>query len=306
MPKKKLDIESMYQKITDSFESASKKGGDGIYKNILRFEKGKDYIVRLLPNIHDLEKTVFNYSYRGWTSKATGKYVEFIDPPTDELNPIQAYSTTISNSLRGKNLHKDDPRMKFSRNLWARKAWLVNCYVISDPSNPDNEGEVRILKMGSQLWDIVHEHYKGDRADEFGIKIFDPTAKGCNFKIKAVDNGGGYPKYDKSYFMSPSDIDGLSDNQDKIQEVFDKTFDLATIFPVKTREELENAVNIHIKGGTNDSGGSEAPSFKDIDELIDDKSESDDDSLEEDVPYDDNGDSDNTDGDDIDDLIAKL
>jgi hypothetical protein len=274
-----LDIESLCQGIANSFSKANKKGG-GIYKDILKFEKGKDYIVRLLPYRPAPEKTIHHYTYRGWKSKSTGKYVEFVDPPATEVNPIQVYSSKLTDELRPLKLDKDDPRMKNARNLWNNDAWLMNCYVISDPSNPDNEGEVKILKMGKQIWDIVHEHYEGDRKDEFGFKIVNPTAAGCNFKIRAVDNGGGYAKYDKSYFMTPSTIEGVSDNPDALNEILDACFDLETVFPVKSTEELEDAIKVHFLGESDDA----PTSFADIDSVLDDDGQEEEVEQEEEQP----------------------
>lgn len=279
MAKKTLNVESMFQKISGSFQKANKQGG-GIYNNILRFEKGKDYVVRLLPYAKNPDNTIYSYSYRGFVSKSTGKYVEVIDP-IDTVNPIATHSTTLTNQLRPLKLDKEDPRMVDARKLWAKRSWLINCYVISDPTNPDNEGTVKILKMGAQLHDIVDEHVEGERSEEFGWKCFDPSANGCNFKIKVVDNGGGYPKYDKSYFMSPSEIEGVTGNDERIEEIFDACFDLTTVFPVKTESELQDFLDTHFKGEV----AEQAPtSFGDIDSILD--SEDDEEEVEEEIEED--------------------
>lgn len=282
MSKKSLNVENMFQKINESFDKANKRGG-GIYKDILRFEMDKDYVVRLLPYREDPENTVYSYTYRGWTSKSTGKYVEVLDPPYDEVNPIQAYSTTLTNQLRALKLDKEDPRMKDARMIWSRKGWLINCYVISDPTNPDNEGTVKILKVGKQLWDIIDTYVHGERKDEFGWRCFDPSAKGCNLKIKAQDNGSGkYSEYTKSYFMSPSEIEGVSDNDERIEEFFDACFDLKTVYPIKTESEIQEILDTHFKGEV----AEQAPtSFGDIDSILDseDEEEDVDEEIEEEV-----------------------
>jgi hypothetical protein len=268
MAKKTLNVENMFQQISGSFDKAKQSGG-GIYNDILKFEMDKDYIVRLLPYREDLDETVHSYTYRGWVSKSTGKYVEVLDPPpsSDVVNPIQAYSTTLTNKLRPLKLDKEDPRMIDARKLWNKKAWLINCYVISDPTKPDNEGTVKILKVGKQLWDIIDTHVNGEREAEFGWKCFDPTAKGCNFKIKAVDNGSGkYSEYTKSYFMTPSEIDGVSDNEERIEEIFDACFDLKAVFPIKTEDEIQEILDIHFK---NEEGDKAPTSFGDIDKILD-------------------------------------
>jgi hypothetical protein len=308
----KLNMESLFSKISGSFEKASKRGGGGVYKDIMRFEKGKDYVVRLLPYVKDAEDTIYNLQYRGWKSKSTGKYVEFTDPPRDEINPIQIYSSKLSDKLKARKLPVDDPEMKRARDLWSKNSWLINCYVVSDPTNPDNEGQVKILKLGKKLYDIVYEHVEGDRSDEFGMKCFNPTSSGCNFKIRVVDNGAGYANYDKSYFMQPSEIEGLSDNEEKVGDVLDSCFELKNLFPSKSTEELEEAIQIHFEGNTEDA----PTSYGDINDILDEKDEDEDEDedddeeeVEEETPKqkksskkqeDDDGD------DDLDSLLADL
>ncbi len=286
MSNEKLNVQNMFQKISNSFEKASKRGGGGAYKDIMRFEKGKDYVVRLLPYRDDLDSTIYHLQYRGWKSKSTAKYVEFVDPPSDEVNPIQIYSSKLTDKLRPLRLDKDDPRMKRARELWGKDAWLLNCYIVSDPTNPDNEGQVKILRLGKKLYDIVHEHVEGERKDEYGYKCFDPSASGCSFKIRVVDNGAGYANYDKSYFMQPSEIEGLSDNDSKIDEVFSSCFELKTLFPVKSQEELEDAIEVHFEGSEEEPAPS---SFGDIDDILDDKDGGSEDDVKGDVK-DDGGD----------------
>ena len=315
----KLNMESLFSKISGSFEKASKRGGGGVYKDIMRFEKGKDYVVRLLPYVKDAEDTIYNLQYRGWVSKSTGKYVEFTDPPEGEVNPIHIYSSKLGNKLKARKLTPDDPEMKRARNLWGKNSWLINCYVVSDPTNPDNEGQVKILKLGKKLYDIVYEHVEGDRSDEFGMKCFNPTSAGCSFKIRVVDNGAGYANYDKSYFMQPSEIEGLSDNEEKIDDVLESCFELKTLFPSKSTEELEEAIQIHFEGNSEDAPSS----YGDIDDILDDKKGDDgdenedededevEDEVEEETPKQKKTSKkqereDDDDGDDLDSLLAEL
>lgn len=265
---KKLNLESMYQKISESFENANKKTS-GVYKDFMRFEKGKDYILRLLPYLENPTKSIYSYKYRGWVSKSTGKYVEIVDPLEGD-NPIQSYSSTLSNKLKSRKLDKDHPDMVDGRKLWNKKSWLMNVYVISDPTNSDNEGEVKILKCGPQLFDIINEHFMGDRKDEFGPKIFDISEDGCNLKVKVVDNGGGYPKYDKSYFMAPSAIKGVSDNEDKIEEIHNSCFNLEEVFPQKTPDEMREFLENHFINEGVTSKDSPPSSMGNLDDLLDD------------------------------------
>jgi len=239
-------VENMFERIQDSFDKSNKPTGGGMYKDFLYFEKGKDYIVRLLPFAKAPEDTIYSFKCHKWKSNSTGKYVEYLDPTMwDSPNPISQYSRKKWNEATSAGAVKGDPRLEELKKIFPKDQFLINCYVITDPTNPDNEGQVKILRMGKQLHDIVNQHFLGERKDEFGIKIVDPSAKGCNLKIKVEDNGGGYPKYDKSYFMSSSEIEGVSQNPDKIRDIFDQCHNLKEIFPTLSYEDLKKEFEMH-------------------------------------------------------------
>lgn len=283
------DLDNMFEQIQNSFEKSNKSTGGGIYKDFMFFEKGKDYIVRLLPYAKDPAKTIYKFKYHKWKSKMTDKFVEFLDPTMwDAPNPISQYSRKKWGEMKiaGITENKEDPRVKDVKSLFPKDGFLMNCYVIKDPTNPDNEGEVKILRMGKQLHDIVNEHFLGERKDEFGLRVLDLSAKGCNFKIKVEDNGGGYPKYDKSYFMSASEIEGVSDNKAQIKEIWEKCFDLTSIFPTLDYDQLKAQFESHFlnaDGSSTHSSGGKAPSFDDISSLIDENEDEGSDESEKEV-----------------------
>lgn len=268
-------IDDLFESINESFNAPATQSSRG-FGDILRFEKGKNYIVRLLPFVEDPKKTFFPFKYHGWVSKSTGQYVEFTDPSiVGKPNPIKKYSFDLSAKYRELKLDKEDPRMKRARGLWTRDAWLINCYVVDDPSNPENNGTVKVLRVGKQLHeDVIYEAWKGERKDEFGMKIFDLSPKGCNLKIICADNGGGYKDYKKSYFMNPSEIEEIGSDKDKIKEVWDDCFDLTTVYPIKEYDELKDALELHFIGNVDGAEDEEdEPEFGEIEEMIEDNSD---------------------------------
>ena len=71
-----INIKSMFDQIKQSLSSSDKKeGGNGLYKEILKFSAGNTYQVRLVPNPNSPKETIFHYYNHGWNSNATGKYV---------------------------------------------------------------------------------------------------------------------------------------------------------------------------------------------------------------------------------------
>jgi hypothetical protein len=128
--------------------------------------------------------------------------------------------------------------------LKKAEKWLYNVYVISDPTNSSNEGQVKILNAGAQLQKVIQSAIDGDDAAEFGFRIFDLSEKGCNLKIKVEKNAAGYPNYTSSKFVSPSEIEGL-ENSD---EVYSSIKSLDTIFQRKSYDEIKEILDFHFLG----------------------------------------------------------
>ena len=116
--------------------------------------------------------------------------------------------------------------------------------VIKDPSNPENEGQVKIINAGIQLNKIIQNAIDGDDKDEFGFRIFDLSPNGCNLRIKVETNDGGYPTYVSSRFVSPSPVEGLDD----ADEIYNQVKSLDTIFQQKSYEEIKNLLDSHFFG----------------------------------------------------------
>lgn len=243
--------ESLFESIKDSMNN-NNTGSQ--FNDILRFEKDKTYTVRLLPYMENPKQSVYPYRYHGWKSASTGNYVEYLDSSMyGEPNPIAKYSYDEGVRLNINKLDDKNPAKIKARQLWKKKAWLFNCYVIEDPTNPDNEGQVKIIKMGKQLYDIYESHFSGERKSEFGMKIWSPNSSGCDLKIVVKKNEGDYPSYVTSYFTSPKEIPGIGDDQDKIKEILADCKDLYTVFPQKTYEEMKEAIELHYLGNVEEN-----------------------------------------------------
>jgi len=212
--------------------------------NIMRLKPGNTYILRLVPFVKDPSKTFFHYYSHGWVSEMTGQFQSAISPQTwGERDPIAEARYRLSRT--GSEEEKEKAKA-----LNRKENWLVNVYVVKDPDNPENEGKVKILRFGRQLHKIVMEAMEGEDADEFGEKIFDLSSEGCSFRVK-VEEQGGYPTYVSSRFASPSQISGVTDNT--VKDVYDQTFDLENVFPVKSYDELQTMLTEHYHGVTEDS-----------------------------------------------------
>ena len=225
---------SMFQSIKDALASSDNKGS-ATFNEIMQTRAGNTYTVRLLPYAKDPSKTFFHYYNHGWVSYATGQYVQTLSPQTfGDRDPIAEERFRVLRT----GSEEEKEKMSAVRRL---EKWLVNVYVVDDPSNPENNGKVKLLRYGKQLQKIITEAIEGEDAEEFGARIFDLGPEGVNFKIK-VEQQGDYPTYVSSRFTTAGKIDLSEDNQ---KDMYDNVFDLSEVFTLKTFDELKEMLNEH-------------------------------------------------------------
>jgi hypothetical protein len=238
---KKYSI-SMFEKIKDALKK-TERTPSGSFANIIKFPAGHTYTLRLIPDVDGLEsgddKTFFHHYLNQWTSKKDGSFVNAISLKSfGERDPINEVRWKLYKGWKDTEPAKDE---KFENPIKEKEAWFVNVYVIDDPANPENNGTVKILNMGPQLKTIVDAAMTGEDADEFGAAIFDLSKDGCDFKIKAEEQGI-YTTYKSSRFSSKTKLD-LTDKE--IDEVYASVHDLTQVYPVKTVEELQALLEEH-------------------------------------------------------------
>jgi hypothetical protein len=129
---------------------------------------------------------------------------------------------------------------EYSADISQKEQWLVNVYVINDPAKPENNGTVKILRMGPQLKKIIDDATEGERSDELGWDIFDPT-KGHDFKIVA-EKKGDYTTFESSFITTKSKT--VLD-EEEIEKICSEIHDLEAVYSVKTYDELQEVLNEH-------------------------------------------------------------
>ena len=163
-------------------------------------KSGNGYaVIRFLPAPKGEELPwvrVWNHAFQG----PTGQW--FIENSLTTLNqkdPVSEYNSQLWNS--GVESDKEIAR-KQKRKL----QYYSNIYVVSDPSNPENEGKVFLYKYGKKIFDKLMEAMQPAFEDETPINPFD-LWEGANFKLK-IRKVDGYWNYDKSEFESASALKG--------------------------------------------------------------------------------------------------
>jgi hypothetical protein len=226
---------NMFQSIKEALNK-KESGSGSLYTEILKISTGNTYTIRLLPYIKDIEKTFFHYYVHGWVSNATGQYVQAVSPQTfGERDPIS------EERFRVLRVGSEDEKDKM-KNVYRSEKWLVNAYIIDDPTNPENNGTVKMIRYGKQLHKIIMSAIEGEDAEEFGEKIFDLGPDGVNLKLK-VEQQGDYPTYVSSRFTTAGKLN-LSESQQ--EEIYNKAFKLEDVFTIKSYDELVQMMNEHI------------------------------------------------------------
>lgn len=227
---------TLFESIKTSLDKKQTNQESNQFKNFLKLEKNNTYIVRLIPDLEDADKTFYHYYSHTWESRATQKLINVFCPNTySERCPIDEYRSKIWKSGNEEDKKEIHP-------IKRNENWVVKVFVVKDPTNPENQGEVKFLRYGRQLHNIIIDAISGEESEEFGEKIFDLSENGCNLKIKVTENEGGFATYTSSKFQNPSALEGATED-----EIYEKSKELTfdNLFRVQSYEEIKKLLNIH-------------------------------------------------------------
>jgi len=155
---------------------------------------------------------IFNHGFQG-----TGGWLIDNCPTTiNEKCPVCEHNSTLWNS--GIEANK-----KIASSQKRKLSYAANIYVVSDPSNPKNEGEIRLFKFGKKIFDKISEAMNPEFPDELPVNPFD-LWEGANFKLK-IRQVEGYRNYDKSEFADKSAL--LDGDDEALEALWKKEYSLA-------------------------------------------------------------------------------
>ena len=217
--KKQSKLGSLTQKLVKEVEKMNNTGGsadDRLWK--LDVDKsGNGYaVIRFLPapNNEDLPFVkLYSHAFQG----PGGWYIENSLTTLGQKDPVSEYNTQLWNN--GTDAGKETAR-KQKRKL----TYVSNIYVVKDPANPENEGQVFLYKYGKKIFDKLTAAMQPEFEDEEAIDPLD-FWQGANFKLKAK-NVAGYRNYDSSEFAAQSP---LLDDDDALEGLWKKEFSLAEL-----------------------------------------------------------------------------
>lgn len=154
---------------------------------------------------------IWNHGFQG----PGGWYIENSLTTIGQQDPVGEYNSKLWNS--GNESDKD-----IVRKQKRRLTYISNIYIVSDPSNPQNEGKVFLYKYGKKIFDKINEQMNPTFQDETAVNPFD-LWEGANFKMK-IRHVEGYRNYDKSEFDLPTP---LLEDDDEMEKVWNSQHSLA-------------------------------------------------------------------------------
>jgi len=154
---------------------------------------------------------VFNHGFQG----PGGWYIENSLTTLNQKDPVSEYNSVLWNS--GIEANKE-----IARKQKRRLTYIANILVVSDPKNPENEGQIKLYKFGKKIFDKISEAMNPEFEDETPLNPFD-FWEGANFKIK-IRQVEGYRNYDKSEFDKPSEV--LDGDDAKLEALWKKEYSL--------------------------------------------------------------------------------
>ena len=243
--KKQSKLGSLTQKLVKEVEKMNNAGSSGderLWK--LECDKGGNgyAVIRFLPapEGEDLPFVkLYSHAFQG----PGGWYIENSLTTLSQKDPMSEYNTMLWNN--GTDSGKDQAR-KQKRKL----TYVANIYVVKDPANPSNEGQVMLYKFGKKIFDKITAAMQPEFEDEEAIDPFD-FWQGANFKLKAK-NVAGYRNYDSSEFARQ---DALLEDDEAMEAIWKKEYSLEDFVApdqFKSYDELKKRLDyvLGIKGTT--------------------------------------------------------
>ena len=189
MKKRSGDVSALSDKMEKMNDKKSYKD-DRYWRPELDKSSNGYAVIRFLPAPGDEELPFARLYTHGFQGKG-GWFIENCPTTIGGKCPL----CEVNNDLWNSGLESDKD---IARQRKRRLSYISNILVVSDPSNPQNEGKVFLYKYGKKIFDKIQESMKPEFADETPVDPFD-FWKGANFKLK-VRKVAGYINYDKSEF----------------------------------------------------------------------------------------------------------
>lgn len=185
-------------------------------------------IIRFLPAAEGQDIPWVRYWDHGFKGPTGQWYIEKSLTSIGQNDPVGELNSRLWNS-------GNDDDKETARKQKRRLHYVTNVYIVSDPSNPQNEGKVMIYKFGKKIFDKVMDLMQPQFPDEKPVNPFD-FWDGADFVMK-IRNVEGYRNYDKSEFRSPSPL--LNGDDAGLENVYGQLHDISEFIDPKSYKSYD-------------------------------------------------------------------
>ena len=201
-----------------------------------RDKAGNGYaVIRFLPAKDGEDLPWVRYWDHGFKGPTGLWYIENSLTSIGQDDPVSEHNSVLWNSGR-------DEDKALAREQKRRLHYVSNVLVVSDPSNPENEGKVFLYKFGKKIFDKIMDVMQPQFADEEPVNPYD-FWEGADFKLK-IRKVEGWVNYDKSEFSAPAPL--FNGDEGQLQEVYDRLHSLQDFLDpknYKSYDELKAKLN---------------------------------------------------------------
>lgn len=192
-------------------------------------------VIRFLPAPDGEDEAfvrIWSHSFKGPT---TGQwYIENSRTTMgyEHKDPVAEMNSVFWNAGDKKGIEKRKRKLSY----------VSNVYIVKDPANPENEGQVKLFSYGKQIFDKIEAALKPEFEDDTAMNPFD-LWEGANFRIR-IKNEDGYRNYVSSSFEPQSAL--LGGDDEELEKVWKQCKSLqAVIDPsqFKSYDELKARLN---------------------------------------------------------------
>lgn len=237
LKRNRTDLASLVAAASSDEQKTENRNDDRFWQPT-RDKAGNGYaVVRFLPG--DTEATTpwvryWDHFFKGPTGQW---YVEKSLTSIGKPDPLAEANSRLWN---------EDGSEEAKRIVRERKRQLrhvANVLIISDPSNPENEGQVKLYRFGKKIFDKIMDSLQPQFPDEAPMNPFDMW-EGADFVIK-IRNVEGYANYDASSFKAPSELYAKDDDaKEKVYNQQHNFSEWSDPSNYKSYEELKNRLAI--------------------------------------------------------------
>ena len=192
-------------------------------------------VIRFLPAKEGEDLPWVRYWDHGFKGPTGLWYIENSLTSIGQQDPVSEMNSVLWNSGR-------DEDKAIARERKRRLHYVSNVMVVSDPSNPENEGKVFLYKFGKKIFDKLMDVMQPQFADEEPVNPYD-FWEGADFKVK-IRKVEGWINYDKSEFSAPSAL--FEGDEARLEEVYNKLHSLQDFLEpgnYKSYDELKMKLN---------------------------------------------------------------